>query len=155
MEQTQHVHNAAGLHDASSVSVVAERDGRHVVLHVYGEVDAHTCDRLRSALMSALEDGPEAVRVDVGTLSFCDLAGSDVLHAFAQAAAARAVVVDFTGMSPLLTLMYTRFAPRSTPGRQDGRWLPDGVCDTAGQVALALGTGGADHDRRTTTPSDR
>ncbi len=123
MEYAQHARAGAVLSDASSVSVVVRREGRDVVVLLHGEADAHTSDDLRSALMSALEDSPRSVRVDLGDLSFCGLAGSDALHAFADEATAQEIPVDFDGMSPLLRTLFTRFPPSAEiPGT--GRATP-------------------------------
>ena len=126
MEYAQHARAGAVLSDAPSVSVVVRREGRDVVVLVHGDADAHTSEDLRSSLMSILEDAPRSVRVDLGDLSFCGLAGSDALHAFADEATAHEIPVDFDGMSPLLRTLFTRFPPRRSSRGRDGQ-LPDSV----------------------------
>lgn len=97
--------------DVASVAVVAHREGPRLELRVHGEADVDTSDRLRAALMSGLDEGVREVVVDVSALSFCDLAGSDVLHDFVEEVAGRAISADVRGMSPLLAIIYGAFPP--------------------------------------------
>ena len=100
------------------VDMTMHRDGAQLVLLLHGEADAHTCRRMRTTLMSALVRHPSSVCVDLSDLTFCDLAGSDALHDFAQAAREREIPVDFRGMSPVLAMLYTEFAPLRSHDRR-------------------------------------
>ena len=107
--------------DEAWAAVVAERDGSRLDLRVLGEADVHTCDRLRAGLRSGLNEGVEEVVVDVSALTFCDLAGSDVLHEFVEEVAERAIPIDVRGMSPLLAIIYSAFPPPRPAGTEHGR----------------------------------
>lgn len=110
--------------DSAWVRVVARRDGRCVELLVHGEADAQTNGQLRAELMSALDGGVSEVRVDLSGLSFCDVAGSDVLRDFTDEATARSIAIDLRGMSPLLTFLYTSLRPRPAEDRGAGAAAP-------------------------------
>lgn len=118
----------ANLLDPASARIVARRDGARLELDVHGEADVSTSPGLRADLLSWLEDGVHEVLVDVSGLSFCDLAGSDVLHDLVEEGAACGVRVEICGMSPLLAIVYTTFPPRGPAdpgkGRRFGRSGP-------------------------------
>ncbi|WP_186816476.1 STAS domain-containing protein [Cellulomonas aerilata] len=107
--------------DEAWAAVVIQRDGPRLILRVRGEADVHTRDGLRADLMSGLDEGVREVLVDVSELTFCDLAGSDVLHDFVEEVTARAVPVQVSGMSPLLAIIYSAFPPPRPAGTQHGR----------------------------------
>ena len=93
------------------VSVVARHDGTRLVLDVHGEADHFTAGQLLAELSSAVRAHLESVRVDLTDLSFCDLRGSDALHAFVDEAGSRGISVELHGMSALLELIYNAYPP--------------------------------------------
>lgn len=97
--------------DPPSASVVARYAGANLAIHVHGEADRYAAGRLLAKLLSALRPDLESVRVDLTDLSFCDLAGSDALHAFVDEASSRGIHVELQGMSTLLSLVYTTYPP--------------------------------------------
>lgn len=91
------------------VSVVARFDGTRLALSVQGEADRGTARPLLAELLSALRPDLTFVGVDLTDLSFCDLSGSDALHAFADEAGSRGISVELHGMSALLSVIYRAF----------------------------------------------
>lgn len=145
MHQGRDVQPLAWPPDAASVAVVAHRDGPRLELRVHGEADVDTIDRLRAELISGLDEGVQEVVVDVSALSFCDLAGSDVLHDFVEEAAARAISADVRGMSPLLAIIHSAFPPprpiATEQGRRSRRTGPAGHDSFRGGPALGSAGG--------------
>lgn len=94
------------------VSVVARDEGTGLALTLYGEADRYSAGRLLAELLSALRPELERVSVDLTDLSFCDLAGSDALHAFIDQAGSWGIAAELHGMSRLLALIYTTYPPR-------------------------------------------
>lgn len=94
------------------VSVVARDEGPGLALALYGEADRYSAGRLLAEMLSALRPELERVSVDLTDLSFCDLAGSDALHAFVDQAGSWGIAAELHGMSRLLALIYTTYPPR-------------------------------------------
>jgi anti-anti-sigma factor len=61
------------------LSITAEHHGRRAVLHLQGELDLSTRDRLRRAITSALTPQPRILVVDLSGLDFIDCSGLAVL----------------------------------------------------------------------------
>lgn len=101
--------------DSPFVSVTARYDGTSLALDVHGEADRDSAGRLLAELLSALRPDLELVRVDLTDLSFCDLSGSDALHAFVDEAGHHGISAELHGMSTLLALLYRTYPLR--PGR--------------------------------------
>lgn len=93
------------------VSVVARYDGMTLALDLHGEADRYTAGRLLADMLTAVRPELERVRVDLTDLSFCDLGGSDALHAFVDRAGSRGISVELHGMSALFTLIYNTYPP--------------------------------------------
>lgn len=104
--------------DPPLVSVVARYDGTSLALGVHGEADRYTAGHLLAELLSALRPDLELVRVDLTDLSFCDLAGSDALHALVEEAGSRGIAVELHGMTELLALIYTTYLPATLVSRR-------------------------------------
>ena len=103
---------SAPILDARAVVVVARYEGTTLTLDVRGEADIDTAESLRADLVSALRPGLRSAHLDLTNLSFCDLRGSDALHAFVDEARSLGISVDLHGMSPLLAHIYAEFSPR-------------------------------------------
>ena len=129
--------------DAPSARIVAGYDGPRLALDVHGEADRDTAGRLLADLVSALRPELESVRVDLTGLSFCDLAGSDALHAFVDEAGNRGVCAELHGMSSLVALLYSAYPSYGarlagdvglTPGSAPPRQRPISPGTRAGSV---------------------
>ena len=101
------------------VSVVARYEGTGLALALYGEADRYSAGRMLAELLSALRPDLARVTVDLTDLSFCDLAGSDALHAFVDQAGSWGISVELHGMSTLLALLYSTFPARRGRAAED------------------------------------
>ena len=116
--------------DPPLVSVRARDDGPRLALDVHGEADRYSAGQLLDELLSALRPDVQLVRVDLTDLSFCDLAGSDALHAFVDEAGSRGILVELHGMSALLDLIYTTYPSRPRrPAEDVPRRSPSGAAE--------------------------
>lgn len=78
------------------------------VLHLRGELDAHTADGLRAALADLLERPVPRIVVDLAGLRFCDSVGLSAFVVSKQAITSRGGWLSFACASPFLkTLMGT------------------------------------------------
>ena len=70
-----------------------------------GELDLATAPRLQAALDALLDDGYTELGVDLGEVSFCDVAGLNMLLRARAAAVAAGGRLDVHGMCPTLRMM--------------------------------------------------
>ena len=156
---------------ASGLMVMALRAAEQHVLVVVGEADLHTAEHLRSRLIELLPVRPPTVLVELGALSFCDLAGLDALHDAARAAHRLGVSMTFRGMSSHLSWLDRTFPPRRPPtppgatslGPVGARGLPQppvgGLSGAPDETAPGSAAGATDHvgkrgGGRRSTPDD-
>jgi anti-sigma B factor antagonist len=76
--------------------------GRRSVLHLQGELDVCTRERLRCAISSAVKHRPELLAVDLSALRFMDCAGLSVLVWAHQRLAGQQCQLLITGAQPIV-----------------------------------------------------
>jgi anti-sigma B factor antagonist len=73
------------------------------VLHLRGELDAETSEKLRTTLAELLERPVPRIVVDLTDLKFCDSVGLSAFITSKQVITARGGWLSFAGPSPFLT----------------------------------------------------
>lgn len=96
--------------------VMPLRAAEEHVLVVVGEADVSTAAGLREQLLAAITVRPPGLRVELGSLDFCDLHGLDALHDAAAAAHDAGVPLTLSGMSTQLSWLHQTFPPARQPG---------------------------------------
>lgn len=84
------------------LAVFALQAAEQDVLVVVGEADIATAQHLYDEAVQALPTPPRAVVVELGALTFCDVAGVDALRDIARAAEVAGVALAFRGQSEQL-----------------------------------------------------
>lgn len=95
----QHVLPAQRTVPAVRITVV-DVPGRARVVRLAGEIDSTQRDRLRPALISALQGASRLVIVDLSKVEFCDLTGLNALLWTRRAARAAGAEVVLAGPRP-------------------------------------------------------
>ena len=75
-------------------------------IKVSGEVDAHSCEEMRAALVAAFADGQRTIAVDLADVSFIDSSGLRVLiSAYKNAEEAGGSLVVVAPSEPVVRLL--------------------------------------------------
>jgi anti-anti-sigma factor len=121
------------------------------ILSVVGEIDVTTVDRLRSALLSLLDDRARLV-IDLSGCTFCDTIGAGALAMAVSYANLRGAVVGWAGANGVVATVLDGIVPAArfpsideairvlTRCRVDPSWLePHPVIDDDGLRLLGVG----------------
>src|SRR4051812_24300300 len=84
-------------------AIVIDHRSDVAVLHLKGELDAETAEKLRSTLADLLERPVPRIVVDLTELKFCDSIGLSTFITSKQVITARGGWLSFAGANPFLT----------------------------------------------------
>jgi anti-anti-sigma factor len=99
----------------AALLVRADTGNGVLTLRLLGEVDLHTATGLRDQLRDMLRAWPYSAVIDVSGLTFCGLAGLDVLHEALARVCPAGEQIRVTGMSAQLSWLDQAFPAQRGP----------------------------------------